>query len=162
MFINYFIGVIFNKPTNQAACSTSLLLSTLSKCLEKAVDCTRTRLQCRNNVLCRRLEQCDNVCDKLVLALEGSEFRKFVSTDENAFLSIGCFKRRIGILILLQQLRRLIRSLREHYSSIAFETIVKRRRADRADTFTLAVDRAMATSRVRLSRSLADSSREVL
>ena len=35
-------------------------------------------------------------------------------------------------------------------------------RADRAVTFTLAVDRAIATSRVRLSRSLADSSREVL
>ena len=43
----------------------------------------------RNDVLCRRLQQGHNICNKFVLALEGSQLVELVGTHEDALFGIG-------------------------------------------------------------------------
>ena len=80
-------------------------------------------LQSRDNVLCRRLQQSDNVGDKLVLALDGNECLERVCT-EAAFLNV-CSLEGNDLLLLVQgldQLGRHITSVAEHNGAGALES----------------------------------------
>ena len=70
---------------------TLRLFVTLSDSVQQSVNLT-TCVQTRNNVLDRRLQQSHNVGDKFILTLDSNEFRKFVSTYEEALFCISSFQ----------------------------------------------------------------------
>jgi len=106
------------------------LLCALTQRLENAVDGRTSGLECAQNVLCRALEQSNQVCNKFVLALDVAEEVELLLTyvsgtlDESSLqsgLSIRIFLVLLGIL--LDQFCRHVARVAEHDGTVAFESV---------------------------------------
>ena len=73
-------------------------------------------LQCRNNILRRRLEQCDDIADKLLLRLDVTQSVQLIVAHVNASLGESRFQNGfVGLLAeFLDQDRRSLRNVGEH------------------------------------------------
>ena len=70
-----------------------------------------TRLEGRNNILSRRLQQRDNVGNKLVLALDVGEGFELIFTYVDSFLYISRFEAGKGLVLFLHLLEQLCRCI---------------------------------------------------
>ena len=68
------------------------------------MDSVLSTLQSRQYVLGRRLQQGNNLCDNLVLALDGAQGVELFCTDVDAFLSVSGLQFGLGSLLSLQVL----------------------------------------------------------
>ena len=102
------------------------LFVTLSDSVKQTVDLT-TSIQARYDILDRRLQQSHNIGDKFVLALDSYQLIKLVSTYEEALLSICTLQGGdTFLLVLLNQLGRLVSCLGEHDSSVTLQAVIQR------------------------------------
>ena len=69
-----------------------LLVFFVRKSLEQAVDSRSSRLKSADNVLGRRLQQGDNVCDEFVFALDSSQGVELVGTEVDCFFNVCAFE----------------------------------------------------------------------
>ena len=97
--------------------------------LEKTVDeLTAVALECRYNVLDRALEECHNVGDEFLLALDCAESFEVFGTYVEAFFSISSLESGNGGLLIgyfLEELCGNICNVAEHYSSVALEAAIE-------------------------------------
>lgn len=68
------------------------LIFFLRECLEDAVELVAAGLKCGYNILGGRLEECDDVGDEFVLALDGSESVELVSSEVNGSFYISALE----------------------------------------------------------------------
>lgn len=87
-----------------------------------------TALERADNVLGRRLEQADNVADKLVFALDIGKGLQLLLTNVYCFLHEGTLQHRKRVSLvaeLLDELSRSIACVAEHQCGLAVEKIIE-------------------------------------
>ena len=85
-----------------------------------------TALECRDNILGGRLEQGNDICDDLVLALECGQIVKLIGAHIEALFCIGGLERGDTVLAgLLDELGGDIGSVAEHQCRSALQARVK-------------------------------------
>ncbi|EJX02159.1 hypothetical protein EVA_09735 [gut metagenome] len=85
-------------------------------------------MKSRNNVLCRRLQQCNDFSNNFTLTLDSYESIQLVSTNIEAFLCISSFQSGNTIFsFILDQLSRCICCIAEHNGCSPFQATIKRR-----------------------------------
>ena len=106
------------------------LLCTFSQRLEDAVDGGTSGLECAQNVLCRALEQSNQVCNKFVLALDVAEEVELLFTNVGSALNKCSLQSGLSIRIflillglLLNQFSRHVTRVAEHDGAVAFESV---------------------------------------
>ena len=123
MFFNQLIVFAFSGKTGIPS------LSAFLQCLEYAVNSILSALECRNDILRRRLEQSNQFGDEFVLGLDSAQELEILLAYIDGFLYISSFELRLSLtgLValgkLLDEFSRHITRVAEHESGVALECL---------------------------------------